>query len=126
MLMTACSTAPLYESVSVRVGQITCTERIYIDRSGVIGGSYVDEGSDGVTSTVDLALNLANVGSQEATQDKRCQDTLVIAEDMAAIELERASIKLEQEAIDLEMARMRSQRDMENLDAEYEDLASKW
>ena len=113
--LSACGSAELFESVSVRMGDMTCTERYQINNNNEIG---VTAGTRGEENFGSVSLTLPATGGG-GKPEQRCQEALDIAE-------ERARIKLASERIELEIAEARKVAELRDIEQQDQDLSSDW
>ena len=122
--LSACSSG-VYETVTVRTGDTSCTENIRIDSSAKPGitvtGIKGSSSYDNVKTSIDLP-SLPSRGEKDF--NKRCADILGLAKQRVAIAVELDQIKLDQEKVELEMDLINLQVEQEELRLQYQDLES--
>jgi len=115
----------MYETVSIRFNDISCTERIYREDESSISGS-VTQPYDNSPFRGSLEIDLPVPSQGKAVPEKRCNEILKAAaeaanlnEELKQAELEEAKLSAQLKALELE----RAQRKFEN---DQRDLASEW
>ena len=120
--VSGCGTG-VYETVTVRTGDTSCTENIRIDSSAKPGVTItgVTGTSNYKNASVDIDLpSFAQSNSDDF--NKRCEDILDLAKNRVALAIELDQVKLEQEKVELEMDKLALQTEEEELRLQYEDL----
>ncbi len=127
LALAACSTPPVYESVSVRIGDLSCTERVHVNDTETVGGVVTTQ-SDLVSTTLRLGMDVASLTGPPAPvmNEKRCQEALEIGLETSRIEQKIRQQRLEKETLEVQLQRARLTKELEALDAEYRDLATDW
>ena len=113
--LSACGPTTLYETVSVTLGDFSCSERVIINDQSNVG---VSAGTAGENNFGNVRFDLPTSDVQ-SDADKRCQDALDIGE-------ERARVKLEADKVDLELQRVRLEAERANMEVANADLLSEW
>lgn len=115
----------MYETVSIRFDDISCTERIYSEDETSISGSIVQPyDSTPVRGSVSVDLPVPSQG--KAKPEKRCDTILQAAAEAAAINEELKQAKLTEaklaaqlKALELAKVKRKLEEDQRDLDAEW-------
>lgn len=122
VLLTGCS-KPMYETISIRSKNLSCSERIVFDNSAPKFGASVVRYGENVNTTVNLGADLS---SGERTQEKRCNEALRIALAQQELELKLMKIKVQNEQFDAELKEFKVMKEKELLNEEYSELTSEY
>jgi len=124
LLVAGCGNS-LQETVSVRVDQVSCTERVYNNgqASAQVNGNAPYSSTDW-GGGVDLNIPL---GTSEATKlEQRCKKTLEIAEQSALLQKQTREIELKKEQVELEIKRLELAKRKRLQENETRDIDQEW
>ena len=101
ILTAACSNPDPYESVTIRISDVSCTERLFFNNRNNSNVSLSTTGEDN-SATFDLDIGTFNVpvGNEDARQ--RCSNLIKLAEDYIQQKIEQQTIRVESDKNDLQ------------------------
>lgn len=124
LFLSACG-GNLHETVSVRVDNVSCTERIYSPRQGSISGD-INKNYDSNPISGSFSVNIPMPGNEENAPEQRCSEILSSAAAISRIneKLKYAELKkVENENILQDLKIHREKLKIEN---EENDLENEW
>lgn len=123
--LTACSSPPPYESVTINLsGGISCTERIILDNRDSSGVEFTKVGENTRTDfDIDLgALAIPFKNNEKGDLRQRCEDLINIAEEHAAERVRHLRLQSERIESELETYKLRDELDRKHIADSMKDF----
>ena len=125
--LTACSSPNIYESVTVRIGELSCTEKLSFEKKDEAG---IDITKYGEQATTKLALDIGALASLRSgtvqTPQQRCGKILASAEEYMKSKAEIKQTESLSKQSDLERTRAKNALEIERLKNSSLEFTTEW
>lgn len=124
---TACSAPNPYESVTIRIGELSCSERLVFDHRQKTGLDVTKYG-DNVNTALNVDLGgLGNIATSSPHEpEQRCEDILQIAEEYMRAKLDIIQTEAAKDRSDLKRTEAKDLLEIERIKNSSLDITTEW